>query len=154
MHDRFMKMAISLALDGIEKGHGPFGAVIVKGDVVVGTGTNRVTSSNDPTAHAEVCAIRNACEGLKNFSLKGCAIYTSCEPCPMCLAAIYWSRLDRIYYGATRADAAKINFDDQHIYEEINKPLTARALPITQVLHDDALLVFAKWSAFDARTNY
>src|SRR5579871_2440334 len=114
MNERFMQLSIELALEGIEKkGFGPFGAVVVKGDEVLGAGSNMVTTSYDPTAHAEISAIRQACFRLKDFSLKGCDIYTSCEPCPMCLGAIYWARLDRVYFGDTREDAAMVNFDDR-----------------------------------------
>ena len=154
MQSRFMQIAIELALEGIGKGHGPFGAVVVKDDEVVGVGTNRVTSTNDPTAHAEICAIRHACESLQVFSLTGLVIYTSCEPCPMCLGAIYWSRLDRIFYGATRDDAAKVNFDDHHFYEEINKPPLLRAIPMKQMLRDEAMQIFAAWTSYGGKINY
>jgi guanine deaminase len=154
MQQRFMQVAIELALLGIEKGNGPFGAVVVKGDEVVGLGTNRVTSSNDPTAHAEICAIRNACENLKTFNLAGLEIYTSCEPCPMCLGSIYWARLDRIYYGTTQNDAAKINFDDHKFYEEIAKPPHARAIPTVQLLRDESIRVFETWERYDKKVQY
>ncbi len=154
MKPQFMQMAIDLALQGIEQGHGPFGAVIVRGDELIGIGTNRVTSTNDPTAHAEVCAIRHACEKLNNFSLTGLEIYSSCEPCPMCLGAIYWSRLDRIYYGATREDAAKINFDDQHFYDELNKDPAARTIPMISLLRQESLRVFDAWMSFSEKIHY
>lgn len=140
-----MQLSIELALDGVEKGHGPFGAVIIQDNAVVGYGTNRVTSSNDPTAHAEICAIRDACSNLSNFSLAGLEIYTSCEPCPMCLGAIFWSRISKIYYGATRSDAAKINFDDHRFYEELAKTPESRNVPMVQMLREECIKVFDAW---------
>ncbi len=143
-----MRLAIEQAAEGMEKNYGgPFGAVIVKGDEIIGTGSNHVSSALDPTAHAEVCAIRAACLKLQDFSLKGCEIYTSCEPCPMCLGAIYWARIDRIYFGATRFDAAKIDFDDRRFYEELEKSPTEREVPMIQLMQDDCLKVFDRWAA-------
>jgi guanine deaminase len=154
MELRFMQVAIEMALLGIEKGHGPFGAVIVQGNDLIGSGTNRVTSQNDPTAHAEICAIRDACHNVKTFSLTGATIYTSCEPCPMCLGAIYWARLDRIYYGATCEDAAKINFDDYKFYEELGKPFESRSIPMIQVNRKDCIRVFDAWENNSAKIPY
>jgi guanine deaminase len=133
---------------------GPFGAVIVKNGRIVGRGWNRVTSKNDPTAHAEVEAIRNACRSLDTFDLSGMEIYTSCEPCPMCLAAIYWARLDRVYYANTRKDAAAVGFDDDLIYREIPKPLKKRKIAMQQCLRDEAVEVFKKWKAKEDKTPY
>ena len=124
---------------------GPFGAVVVRAGKIVGRGWNRVTSTNDPTAHAEVTAIRDACKKLKTFQLDNCELYTSCEPCPMCLAAIYWARLPIVYYANTQADAAKIRFDDRLIYRELARPLARRKIPMRQMLRAEALEVFAEW---------
>lgn len=146
MSEQFMRLCIEIGLEGIEKkGHGPFAAVIAKDNVVAGMGTNRVTTSHDPTAHAEITAIRDACSRLKTFSLRGYVIYTSCEPCPMCLGAILWSRLDKIYYGATRIDAAKANFDDQAFYDEISKTPLDRNVPMIEVLRSEAIKLFDAW---------
>ena len=125
---------------------GPFGAVIVRKGKVVGRGWNQVTSTNDPTAHAEVTAIRDACRRLKTFALDDCELYTSCEPCPMCLAAIYWARLRRVYYGNTRKDAAKIDFDDDLIYREVAAPIAKRKIPMKQLLRTEALAAFKEWA--------
>lgn len=150
-----MREAIRLSIENVESGKGgPFAAVVVKKGKIIATGTNLVTSSNDPTAHAEVTAIRNACEVLGSFQLEGCELYTSCEPCPMCLGAIYWARPDRIYYGNTKADAAAINFDDQFIYEELELPLSDRKLPQKQLLRDEALAAFRKWTEKEDKTLY
>ncbi|GGF05949.1 tRNA-specific adenosine deaminase [Aliidongia dinghuensis] len=144
----FMRRAIALSVEQVRAGvGGPFGAVIVKDGRIIAEGANRVTSSHDPTAHAEIVAIRNACAALHDFNLAGCEIYTSCEPCPMCLAAIYWARLDRIHYGNGRADAARIGFDDAFLYDEIAQPLGARRIPTVQLLPDEAEAAFAAWSA-------
>lgn len=143
---RFMRRAIELSRLHMEAGEGgPFGAVIVKEGEILGEGWNRVTSSHDPTAHAEVVAIRQACAKLGAFQLRGCEIYTSCEPCPMCLAAIYWARLDRVWFANGREDAAAIQFDDAWLYREVALPLEARSLPATQLLRDEALAVFQSW---------
>lgn len=154
-HATFMRRAIELSRKNMLSGQGgPFGAVIVKDGVIVGEGWNKVTSSNDPTAHAEVDAIRNACRSLSNFDLKGATIYTSCEPCPMCLAAIYWARIDKVYYANTRSDAAAIDFDDEFLYSEVAKPLKDRSLPIQPLLRDEAQSVFKEWTAKSDRIPY
>jgi guanine deaminase len=153
--EAFMREAIALSLTNIKtcKG-GPFGAVIVKNGEIIARGANNVTSTNDPTAHAEVVAIRQACERLQTFQLTGCEIYASCEPCPMCLGAIYWARLDKLYYANTKTDAAAINFDDKFIYEELEKPLEHRTLFTQQLLRDEALEAFKKWSQVDEKIEY
>ena len=151
----FMRRAVELSRVHMEAGEGgPFGAVVVKDGRILGEGWNRVTSTHDPTAHAEITAIREACRALGTFELRGCEIYTSCEPCPMCLAAIYWSRLDRIWYATTRTDAAAIQFDDDWLYREVALPLEARSLPATQLLRDEALAVFRAWEAKPDRIPY
>jgi tRNA(Arg) A34 adenosine deaminase TadA len=153
--EKFMKRAIELSRQHmIANDGGPFGAVIVKEGKIVAEGWNRVTSSNDPTAHAEVSAIRKACENLQTYDLQGCEIYTSCEPCPMCLAAIYWARIDKIYYANTRSDAAAIEFDDEFLYQELVRPIDQRKIPMFQVERDAALAVFAEWSKKVDRTSY
>ncbi len=150
-----MKRAIEISAERMRALEGgPFGAVIVKDGRIVAEGHNRVTSSNDPTAHAEVVAIRAACEALDGFSLEGCEIYTSCEPCPMCLAAIYWARLERMYYANTRSDAARIGFDDDHLYRELAKPLEAQEIPVVRLLGEDALAVFEEWRAMPDKVPY
>jgi len=144
----FMRRAIALAAQGMRAGDGgPFGAVVVKDGRIVGEGNNRVTSSNDPTAHAEVGAIRAACRTLGTYSLEGCEIYTSCEPCPMCLSAIYWARIGRIYYANGRADAATIGFDDAFIYGEVAKPIDRQSIPVERLLAEEARAAFAEWQA-------
>ncbi len=151
----FMKQAIALATENVTSGRGgPFGAVIVKDGQVVATGTNLVTSSNDPTAHAEVTAIRNACQALGTFVLDGCEVYTSCEPCPMCLAALYWSRCKAIYYGNNAADAARVGFDDSFLYDEVKKPLEERSIPIVRMLPDEAWESFAAWEKSAFKVDY
>ena len=125
---------------------GPFGAVVVRNGRIIGRGWNQVTSTNDPTAHAEVIAIRDACRRLKTFQLDGCELYTSCEPCPMCLAAIYWARFRKVYYGNTRGDAAKIEFDDDHIYREVAAPIAKRKIPMKQLLRGEAIAAFEAWA--------
>jgi tRNA(Arg) A34 adenosine deaminase TadA len=153
--DVFMKRAIALSRENMERGQGgPFGAVIVKDGVIVGEGWNKVTSHNDPTAHAEVEAIRQACQKLGVFSLAGCEIYTSCEPCPMCLAAIYWARLDAMFYANTREDAAKIQFDDDLIYKEVSLPLNQRKILTRQLLRTEALKVFESWEKKENKIRY
>lgn len=150
-----MREAIALSLSNIKTCNGgPFGAVIVKNGEIIARGANNVTSTNDPTAHAEVVAIRQACERLQTFQLTGCEIYASCEPCPMCLGAIYWARLDKLYYANTKTDAAAINFDDKFIYEELEKPLDQRSLFTRQLLRDEALEAFKKWSQMDEKIEY
>lgn len=154
-HDKFMRMAIDLAENNVTQGQGgPFGAVIVKDGMVVARSANRVVPTNDPTAHAEVSAIRLACQELGTFSLEGCVIYTSCEPCPMCLGAIYWARIDHIYYANTKADAAAIGFDDQFIYEELDLPMENRKLPVLQLMRDEALQAFKLWETSEKKTEY
>jgi tRNA(Arg) A34 adenosine deaminase TadA len=133
---------------------GPFGCVIVKNGVVVGRGNNCVTSTNDPTAHAEVVAIRDACRNLSSFQLDGCIIYTSCEPCPMCLGAIYWARPDRIVYACTREDAAAIDFDDDFLYKELVAPMTERRIPILPLLREEGLVAFREWKNKENKTAY
>lgn len=150
-----MHEAIRLSLEKMREGcGGPFGAVIVKEGKIIGRGWNRVTTSNDPTAHAEVVAIREACAALNSFRLEGCELYSSCEPCPMCLAAIYWARLDRLYFAASRADAAAVGFDDEWLYSEVPKSVAERKLPTTQILRDDALPVFQEWLKLPGRIEY
>lgn len=140
-----MSRAIQLSIDNVHAGGGPFAAVIVKDGNIVAEGTNQVTSSNDPTAHAEILAIRAACAKLGAFELRGCEIYTSCEPCPMCLGAIYWARLSRIYFAGAAADASKIGFDDSLIYREIAQPPSQRAVPMIQMMREEALAAFRAW---------
>ncbi len=154
-HEKYMQRAIELARAGMQSGAGgPFGAVVVKDDVIIAEGWNRVTSTNDPTAHAEVTAIRLACEKLGSFQLDGCVIYTSCEPCPMCLGAIYWARPDKVYYGCDRQDAADIAFDDQFIYDEIDAPIGQRQIPFQQLAQAAAVEVFKAWAAKTDKTEY
>lgn len=150
----FMRRAIELSVQSVGLGGGPFGAVIVKDGKIVAEASNRVTLDNDPTAHAEVTAIRQACRKLGTFELKGCVIYTSCEPCPMCLGAIYWAGIDRIYYANTRDDAAAADFADGFIYEELDKPLAERSLPIVPLLRDEALHTFRRWQEKADKTVY
>jgi len=149
-----MTRAIALSQEMVRAGGGPFGAVIAQGGEIVAEGANRVAVSNDPTAHAEIVAIRDACATLGRFSLAGCEIYTSCEPCPMCLAAIYWARLDRVTYANSRDDAARIGFDDALIYREIALPIDARRLPMTRLLADEARSVFAAWEQKPDKVRY
>lgn len=152
---QLMREAIRLSREGMTNGDGgPFGAVVVKDGKIVGRGWNRVLAKTDPTAHAEVEAIRDACASLKNFDLSGAEIYTSCEPCPMCLAAIYWARIGKIHYGNTRADAADIEFDDNRIYEEIPKKLEDRDIPMHSFLRDEAQTVFQEWKNKTDKTRY
>lgn len=155
MNTDFMKKAIQLSAENMKKGEGgPFGAVIVKDGKIISEGWNQVTSTNDPTAHAEVVAIRRACSSLSNFDLSGAEIYTSCEPCPMCLAAIYWARIDKIYYANRREDAASIEFDDEFLYQEIPKDLKDRKIPMVQCCHKEAMVVFDEWRAKTDKTPY
>ena len=150
----FMREAIKLASESVRNGGGPFGAVIVKDGEIIAGSSNSVTIDNDPTAHAEVNTIRKACQRLGTFDLSGCVIYTSCEPCPMCLGAIYWARISRIYYGNTRKDARDIEFADDFIYEELDRPMDARTVPIIPMLRDEALESFRLWSAKTDKTPY
>jgi tRNA(Arg) A34 adenosine deaminase TadA len=146
MKQKFMREAICLSREKMRRNAGgPFGAIIVRRGKIVGRGWNRVTSANDPTAHAEIMAIREACRRLKTFRLDDCELYASCEPCPMCLAACYWARLRKIYYANTRRDAAKIGFDDESLYREMVQPVSRRKLPMKQLIRKEALEVFAEW---------
>ena len=149
-----MREAIRLASANVENGGGPFGAVIVRGGEIIATGVNRVTANCDPTAHAEVSAIRAAAQKLGTFNLSGCEIYSSCEPCPMCLGAIYWARLDRLFYGNTKADAARIGFDDAFIYKELALPLSERTLRAEQLLGKEAIATFEAWEQKTDKTPY
>jgi len=151
---RFMQMAIQLSVDNVDNGGGPFGAVIVKDGEVVATGANRVVPNNDPTAHAEVTAIRNACQKLGSFMLDGCTVYTSCEPCPMCLSALYWARVKRICYANTKADAAAIEFDDSFIYDQLDLPYEKRAIKCDHFMRNEALEAFKKWATKTDKTRY
>jgi guanine deaminase len=152
---RFMRKAIDLATANVASGAGgPFGAVVVREGRIVASGANRVTQDNDPTAHAEVVAIRAACAALGSFQLTDCVVYTSCEPCPMCLAALYWARCDGIFYGNTAADAAAAGFDDSFLYEEVKRPLAERRIPIVKLLHEEAMASFDAWRAYMGRIDY
>ena len=151
----FMEEALALAVENVRAGRGgPFAALVVQDGRVVALGTNLVTTAHDPTAHAEVMAIRNACAALGDFQLTGCELYTTCEPCPMCLGAIYWARLDRVYYASTREDAAQAGFDDAFIYDEIEKPIEARTIPMTPVMSEAGHRVFQAWKQYEARVAY
>ncbi|HEY5043358.1 MAG TPA: nucleoside deaminase [Verrucomicrobiae bacterium] len=155
MKEQFMRAAIRLSRSKMRSNcGGPFGAVVVRQGQIIACGWNQVTSANDPTAHAEIMAIRAACGRLKTFRLAGCELYTSCEPCPMCLAAIYWARFKKVYYGTMRRDAAKIDFDDDWIYREVAKPVSKRSLPMKQLLRPDALKVFEEWQAKTDKISY
>jgi tRNA(Arg) A34 adenosine deaminase TadA len=155
MQDQFMQAAINEAHNFLKtKTGGPFGAVVVKDNAIIATGSNLVTVQNDPTAHAEIVAIRNACKKLNSFTLTGCQIYSSCEPCPMCLSAIYWSRLDKVYFAADRKDAAHIGFDDDFLYAEVSKNLNERSLPFQQIKIPTALTPFKQWQAWENKTHY
>ena len=155
MNNAFMARAIQLSIEGVQSGRGgPFGAVIVNGGKIIAEAANQVTSSNDPTAHAEVLAIRKACQVLDCFELKNCELYTSCEPCPMCLGAIYWARLSRIYFANTSADAAKIGFDDSFIYDELKQPYSGRRIPALQIMREEALAGFRAWADKSDKTSY
>ena len=152
---KFMREAIRLSMENVKSGNGgPFGAVIVKNGKIIATAVNEVTKSNDPTAHAEIVAIRNACATLNSFQLDGCDIYCSCEPCPMCLGAIYWARPNAIYFGNSKEDAAEINFDDNSIYQEIELPINERKLPTIQLLRDEAQSAFILWQKNDNKIDY
>lgn len=154
-HSYFLKKAIQLAEEGMDKGQGgPFGAVIVKDGEIIAEANNKVTASKDPTAHAEVVAIRKACEKLQDFQLENCILYTSCEPCPMCLGAIYWARPKKVYYALTREDAAKIGFDDQFIYDEIALKMDDRKIPFENLMRAEGLPVFQKWEVKGDRVDY
>jgi len=153
--EQFMRRAISLAQRGIDAGAGgPFGAVVVKDGEIVGEGCKQVTSTNDPTAHAEIVAIRNACQNLNSFQLDGCVLYTSCEPCPMCLGAIYWALPQQLIYACTYEDAAHIGFDDHFIYDEIERPIEERHIKSVNFLRDEGLKVFENWANKSDKTKY
>ena len=155
MDNPFMARAIQLSIDGVHSGRGgPFGAVIVRDGKIVAEGVNQVTSTNDPTAHAEVLAIRKACESLGSFELRDCELYTSCEPCPMCLGAIYWARVSRIYFANTAEDAAKIGFDDSFIYDELKQHPFLRRIPAIQIMREEALEGFRAWADKSDKIRY
>jgi guanine deaminase len=151
---KFMRKAIALSITNIQKGGGPFGAVIVKDGKIIATGVNKVTAKNDPTAHAEVMAIRKAAKKLGTFNLSGCEIYTSCEPCPMCLGAVYWAHLDRMYYGNTKNDARNIGFDDSFIYDEIDLSPENRKIKTVQLLDNEAIAAFEAWKLSEDKIAY
>lgn len=153
-NDELMREAIRLSIENVADGGGPFGAVIARGGEIIATGVNRVTAANDPTAHAEVSAIRRAAEALGTFNLSGCEIFTSCEPCPMCLGAIYWARLDKVYYANTKADAKAIGFDDSFIYDELALPRDRRRLPSVPMMRNEAIQAFELWQAKDDKVEY
>lgn len=153
-HEDFMREAIRLSMENVHNGGGPFGAVIVKDGEIIATGVNHVTATHDPTAHAEVSAIREACRKLRTFDLSGTVIYTSCEPCPMCLGAIYWAHIDKMYYGNDRHDAAAIGFDDQFIYDEIDLRMDQRRLQAEQLLHDESFRAFEAWMQNEDKVEY
>jgi len=153
--ETFMKRAISLAQEGVDaNAGGPFGCVIVKDNKIIAEGYNKVTSTNDPTAHAEVVAIRKACETVGSFQLDDCTVYTSCEPCPMCFGAIYWARPKMVYFAADKVDAAKIDFDDQFIYDELDKKFEDRSIKFVRLLRKDAIPVFDNWAKKSDKTKY
>ena len=154
LKNNFMLRAIELSINSVNTAGGPFGCVVVKENKIIAEGSNKVTSSNDPTAHAEVVAIREACKKLNTFKLLGCDLYTSCEPCPMCLSAIYWARIDKVYYANTRSDAQKINFSDALIYEELNKTIEERKIPMHQIMRDEALKAFELWDKKEDKVKY
>lgn len=152
--EKFMQQAIDLSIENVANGGGPFGAVIVRDGEVIATGTNRVTATCDPTAHAEVSAIRAACAKLGDFKLTGCTIYSSCEPCPMCLSALYWAGVERIFYGNTKEDAKAINFDDSFIYDQIALDYSERSIPCINIMREQALAGFKAWSDKEDKVLY
>jgi guanine deaminase len=154
MNNKFMKRAIELSIRSVNNGTGPFGAVIVKDEKIISEGFNSVTLTNDPTSHAEIVAIRAACKSLNKFSLDEYDLYTTCEPCPMCLSAIYWARINTIYYANTRSDAQEIDFDDSLIYEELKKNIKERKIPMHQIMRDDALKAFEMWDKKADKVKY
>ena len=154
MKNKFMQRAIELSIESINSGGGPFGAVIVKDEKIISEGMNRVTVDNDPTSHGEIVAIRNACKKLNTFNLSNCSLYSSCEPCPMCMSAIYWSRIGKVYYANTRDDAKKINFDDSLIYSEIPKKNEDKKIPIKQMMRNEALKAFDIWDKKTDKIEY
>ena len=153
-HEEFMRKAIDLSIKNVDQNGGPFGAVIVKDGEIIARGVNRVTVNNDPTAHAEVNAIREAAKKLGTFDLSGCEIYSSCEPCPMCLGAIYWARLEKLYFANTKQDAKSIDFDDSFIYEELDLPVNKRKIPTLQILREEAIEAFQRWQNKLDKTEY
>jgi tRNA(Arg) A34 adenosine deaminase TadA len=154
-HKEIMSEAIALSQQNIDSGNGgPFAAVVVKDGTIIARGANCVTSENDPTAHAEIVAIRDACRALGTFQLTGCTVYTTCEPCPMCLGALYWARPDKIYYANTRADAKAVGFDDDFIYDELVLPIERRAIPMEQLMRDEALVTFTAWTRKTDKVRY
>lgn len=153
-NEELMRVAIEAAVENVKNGGGPFGAVIAKKGEIVSVGVNRVTANNDPTAHAEVSAIRAACAELGTFDLSGCEIFTSCEPCPMCLGAIYWAHLDKIYYGCSKKDAANAGFDDSMIYDELALPMEGRMKPVEKLLSDESMSSFDAWRRAEDRVEY
>ncbi|HKW57486.1 MAG TPA: nucleoside deaminase [Candidatus Acidoferrum sp.] len=151
----FMRRAIALAIENVRSGRGgPFAAVVVKEGRVIAEAANRVTATNDPTAHAEIVAIREACRDISHFQLAGCDLYCTCEPCPMCLGAIYWARPTRVFYAASAADAARAGFDDAFIYQELSRPASSRRIPMQQLLHDESQSIFSAWATLSNKTPY
>ena len=154
MKNKFMTRAIELSIESVNSGGGPFGSIIVKNDKVIAEGSNKVTLNNDPTAHGEIVAIRKACKSLNNFNLSGCELYSTCEPCPMCLSAIYWAHIDKVYYANTRDDAKKIDFDDSLIYSELLKNVKIRKIPMAQMMREEALKAFELWNKKTDKVKY
>jgi len=154
MKNEFMKRAIELSVESVNNVGGPFGSVIVKDNKIIAEGSNKVTSNNDPTAHGEIVAIRQACKKLNNFNLNQCELYSTCEPCPMCLSAIYWARIDKIYYANTREDARKIDFDDSLIYTELQKNIDERKISMIQIMRNEALKAFELWDKKKDKVKY
>ncbi len=154
MNNKFMTRAIELSIESVTLGGGPFGCVIVKEGKILAEGSNKVTSTNDPTAHGEIVAIREACKKINNFNLRGSELYSTCEPCPMCLSAIYWARIDKIYYANTREDARKIDFDDSIIYSEFKKNIKERKIPMIQMMRNEALKAFELWDKKKDKVKY
>jgi len=154
MNNEFMLRAITLSIESVKTGGGPFGSVLVKNDKIISEGFNKVTTTNDPTAHGEIVAIREACKKLNNFNLNGSELYSSCEPCPMCLSAIYWARIDKVYYANTRKDAQKIDFDDSLIYSEFQKNIDKRKIPMIQMMRNEALKAFELWEKKTDKVKY
>ena len=154
MKNKFMTRAIALSIENVNSGGGPFGSIIVKNDKVIAEGSNKVTLNNDPSAHGEIVAIRKACKSLNNFNLSGCELYSPCEPCPMCLSAIYWAHIDKVYYANTRDDAQKIDFDDSLIYSELLTNVKKRKIPMVPMMRDEALKVFELWDKKTDKIKY
>jgi len=154
MKNKFMARAIELSIESVNTGGGPFGSVIVKDEKIIAEGFNKVTSTNDPTAHGEIVAIRKACKSLNNFNLSGCELYSTCEPCPMCLSAIYWAHIDKVYYANTRDDAKKIDIDDSLIYSELLKNVKIRKIPMAQMMRDEASKAFELWDKKTDKVKY